>query len=227
MRLHLPSTALATTLLFLVPGVALAQTSPYDWSGPYIGLSAGAASGTTHFDITGGTTSTADVPVMGATGTITLGVDGQNGNFVYGLAADGTFLTLHGSGAQTDQTIDTALDRLLAIRGRLGLANGPLLFFATAGVAAGHETFNTNITISNPSANQRPAIGDGYVFGPTYGLGVEVAVTDKMSLTAEGVVTNLGGLTATGDNGKASDSAYTATAANTNLNLRAGVNFHF
>jgi outer membrane immunogenic protein len=228
MRLHfLSATSLATTLMFLVPGIALAQTTLHDWSGPYIGLTAGIASGVTHFDITGGTDTTIDVPVLGATGTLTLGVNGQNGAFVYGIAADGTLLTLKGSNSQPGQAIDTALDRLLALRGRLGLATGPLMVYATAGIAAGHETFTTDISVITPTLNQTPAIADGYVYGPTYGLGVEVALNEKVSLVAEGVVTNLGGLTATGDNGKGSNSAYTATATHTDMNLRAGINIRF
>ncbi len=229
MRFNLPpATALATTLLFLVPGVALAQSAPTDWSGPYVGFSLGAAKGTTHFDISGGTTSSSDVPVLGATGTITLGADGQNGAFVYGIAADGTLLSVSGNETQTGQTIDTALDRMLALRGRLGLATGPMLFYATAGVAAAHETFSTDISVISPTLDQAPANGDGYVFGPTYGLGVQVALSDKVSLKAEGLVTNLGTLTATGDNGKSSGtSTYTAAGTNTNVNLRAGLDFHF
>lgn len=222
-----PATALATTLLFLVPGAALAQTTPHDWTGPYVGLSVGAAKGNTHFDITGGTTSSVDIPTLGASGTVTLGVNAQSGAFVYGIAADGTILTGNGSNSQTGQSIDTALDRLLAIRGRLGLANGPLLFYATGGIAAGHETFTTNISGIAPANTPVPAVGDGYVFGTTYGVGVEVALNEKVSLTAEGMVTNLRGLTATGDNGKSSGSAYSATGTPSTVNVRGGLNFHF
>jgi hypothetical protein len=54
--------------------------------------------------------------------------------------------------------------------------------------------------------------------------GVEYALNDRISLTTEGIVTNLGPVTATGDNGKGS---YTATARTMNLTIRSGVNLHF
>jgi len=226
MRRHLlAATALTTTILFLVPG-AIAQSAPFDWNGVYLGFGLGASKGNTHFDFSGSVSGSNDLPVLGANGNVTLGVNAQSGNFVYGLAADGSLLTVRGSGSQSGGTIDTALDELFAVRGRLGVASGNLLFFATAGLAAGHESFSTDISGMLAGPSQRPALGNGYVYGPTYGLGVEVAVSDKVSLTAEGLVTNLSSLTASGDNGK-SNGGYTAAATNSNVQLRGGINFHF
>lgn len=56
---------------------------------------------------------------------------------------------------------------------------------------------------------------------PTAGVWAEYAVNDKVSLTAEGVVTSLSPLTATGDNGKGS---YRATSRTNDFNVRGGVN---
>ena len=227
MRAHLKSaTSLATVLLFLVPGVATAQEAVHDWTGPYLGFTFGGAKGTTHFDLSGHVTNSSDIPVLGASGTVTLGVNAQSGNFVYGIAGDGSLLTVKGNGDAAGGTIDTALDQMFALRGRLGLTTGNVLFFATAGLAVGHESFDSRIINSTPT-NPRDALGNGYVYGPTYGAGVEVALSDKVSLTAEGLVTNLSSLTASGDTGKSSGGSYTATATHSDVTLRGGLNFHF
>jgi outer membrane immunogenic protein len=221
-RQLLAATALTTTILFLVPG-AMAQPAPYNWSGFYAGFSLGAAKGNTSFELsTSSPPATGDVPVLGGSGTITLGYNAQSNSFVYGIAADGSLLSVIGTGSAAGGTASSALDRLFTLRGRLGIANGSMLYFATAGVAAGHETFTTVVG----SLGLTPAMGDGYVFGPTYGVGVEVALNDKVSLTAEGLVTNLGPLTASGDTGKGGG-AYDATATTTSVSVRGGVNFHF
>ncbi len=227
MRRHLlAATALTSSILFLVPG-ALAQSVPFDWNGAYAGLLLGSAKGNTHFDFTGSVSNSDDVPVLGPSGTVTFGVNKQLGNFVFGLAADGSLLNLKGNGSTGGGSIETSLDRLFAVRGRLGFTSGSLLYFATAGIAAGHESFDTDVFgIGADPLTQRPALGDGYVYGPTYGLGVEIALTKKISLTGEGLVTNLSSLTASGDNGK-SNGGYTAVASTSNVMLRGGVNFHF
>jgi hypothetical protein len=213
--------------LFLVPGAVAAQEAVHDWTGPYLGFALGAAKGNTHFDISGNLpSSSTDIPVLGASGTVTLGVNAQSGSFVYGIAGDGSLLTARGSGTASGGTIDTALDQLFALRGRLGLTTGNMLFFATAGIAVGHESFDSKIVYSTPVHPPRDALGNGYVYGPTYGVGVEVALSDKVSLTAEGLVTNLSSLTASGDTGK-SGGSYTATATHSDVTLRGGLNFHF
>jgi len=105
MRISLLSaTSLATTLLFLVPGAVLAQTAPHDFSGPYLGASLGALTGTgtidLDFDNPGsqfGSPSRVEVPILGASGTVSGGYNFQLNSFVYGLEADGTLLYATGT----------------------------------------------------------------------------------------------------------------------------------
>jgi len=234
-----PATALATSLLFLVPGTALAQPAPHDWSGLYAGLTAGVMRSDTRLDfdysIFGESPPDLPLPRLSGSGGVVLGVNFQQGKFVYGLQADGSLMMLHGHQAQpgslVDDTptidVDAQLDALLNLRGRFGLANGPLLFFTTAGVALAHETFDTTIFDNDGSgdlAELRTAHANGIAFGPTLGMGVEYAVNDNVSITAEGTIASLGGLTATGDNGKG---AYTARSTAPILGAKAGINFHF
>jgi outer membrane immunogenic protein len=232
MRKRLLAATALVTIMLMAPG-AFAQDGVVDWSGPYVGASVGGAAGNTNFDFayttSGSPQSPVSVPTLGVSGTITAGFNVQQDQFVYGIAADGTFLTLGGSASSTSPiyTIDTRLDALLSLRGRLGLTGGPVLYYATAGIAAGHVTYNANLSVSSPLPAQAPAVGNAIVFGPTYGVGVEYALNDSISLTTEGIVTNLGPVTATGDNGKSSGGAYTANGRTNSLNLRSGVNVHF
>jgi outer membrane immunogenic protein len=228
----LAATALSTSVLFLVPGVTLAQTGVVDWSGFYIGGSAGISGGATllsfDYDSAFDSPSSLAVPILGLTGTVTAGFNVQQGDFVYGIAADGTFQALRGELQSPDDDpfyeAEGQLDSLLALRGRLGLASGPLLYYATAGVAAGHARFSANVVDGSPTGASAPSGAEGIVFGPTVGAGIEYALNDTISLTTEGIVTDVGPLTATGDNGKG---GYDVTARTRTLNLRSGINVHF
>jgi outer membrane immunogenic protein len=232
-RQLLVATALTTTIIYLVPGAAMAQVAIHDWSGFYIGANIGGAAGNAHFDFDYEDSSDSperlEIPTLGLSGTLTAGFNLQQGNFVYGVAADGTLLTLGGDLQSPDSDpfydVDTRLDALLSLRGRLGLTSGPVLYYATAGIAAGKVSFTTDVVDggildSIPS----PATGSGIVFGPTIGAGVEFALNDAVSLNMEGIVTDLGPLTATGDNGKG---PYSVDSRMRTLNLRTGVNVHF
>jgi outer membrane immunogenic protein len=226
----LAATALTTTIVFLVPGIAGAQV-PHDWSGPFLGGSVGGAAGTSTFTFEyeqpGNSPSELEVPTLGISGTVVAGFNLQQGNFVYGIAADGTLLTLGGELQSPDDDpfydVESRLEALLSLRGRLGLTNGPLLFYATAGIAAGKASFTTDV-VDNPGVSGTPAGATGIVYGPVAGAGVEIALNDTMSLNVEGLVADLGPLTATGDNGKGS---YGVSNRSRALNLRTGVNINF
>jgi hypothetical protein len=227
-RYLLAATALTSALLFLVPGAIAQAPAPSDWSGFYLGFGLGGSAGqaTTSFDYTDAVSSpdSVRVPMLGADGTITGGFNVQNGNFVYGIAADGSLLTVHGKATGPGYDVQAQLDSLFALRGRLGITAGQMLFFATAGVAGGHVDFSSDVVDTAGTPPFTTAVGDGFAVGTTYGAGVEVTLNDKISLTTEGIVTNLGPVTGIGDNGKGS---YTASTSTTNLTVRSGLNFHF
>lgn len=227
-RTLLSATSLATTLLFLVPGIAAAQSTTQDWSGPFIGATVGGALGRGSIDLayssSSDSPSTIGVPVLGPSGSIVGGYNFQRGNFVYGLAADGSLLYVTGQASGSNYSANERLYGLLSLRGRLGLATGPLLLYATGGIAGGYSRFDTTIYDSGHTHSPTAAMGAGFVFGPTMGVGGEYAINDQVSLTAEGTVTQLGPLTATGDNGKGS---YNANSRTTTVGVRGGVNFHF
>jgi len=227
-RYLLSATSLATTLLFLVPGAAFAQSTVHDWSGFYLGLGVGGILGTDTLAFTytdaGGAPPSVDVPVLGPSGTITAGYNVQSDKFVYGIEADGSFSTASGTVApNSSSSVTSRLNALLSLRGRLGFANGNLLTYATAGITGGYGSFasHLNYGTTDPIVDANAA---GVVIGPVAGIGMEYALNDNVSLTAEGTVASLGSLTATGDNGKGS---YTAKNHTTAFGLKSGVNFHF
>ena len=233
-RQLLVATALTTTTTFLVPGIAAAQTGVWDWSGPYIGAGVSASVADTTFDFVypdpddqGDAPSSVMIPELGYGGTITGGFNLQRGNIVYGLEADGTVTTLSGqrTGGSLDESdgyeVNDRLDALLTLRGRLGVTAGQLLLYGTAGLAVGITSYETDI---RQDPDFVPATAAGVAFGPTAGLGVEVALNDAISLKAEGLVTKLGGPTATGDNGKG---PYTVDRQSLQVDVRTGVNVHF
>ena len=99
------------------------------------------------------------------------------------------------------------------------------MFYATAGVGAGEASFDALLPDGNAHA-PLDATTSGTVMGPVIGAGAEYALNDHVSLKVEGLVADLGTLTATGDNGK-SNGAFTATSHTTAMSLRTGVNVHF
>ncbi len=227
----LAATALSTTVLFLVPG-AQAQDN-FDWSGFYVGGSAGVVVSNSQVDLTFTDSGNAGLPTSqalsgaGLIGTVSAGYNLQNAGIVYGVQVDGSFLSLTSTGTYASGSasydINDRVSSLLSARGRLGIAQGNALYYATAGLAAGKVDFGATI-IDGRSVSTSPASAGGVVFGPTAGLGFEYALNDNMSVTTEGLVTSLGPLTATGDPGKGT---FTATHRSNTVAIRSGLNVHF
>ena len=221
----LAATALTTTVIALVPGTSLAQVGVVDWSGPYVGAGVTGSYANTTFNFVYTTQddspSSVLVPELGIGGTVTGGFNLQNGNVVYGLEADGTLTTLSGNASGPGFEINDRLHALLSLRGRLGVTAGNVLFYGTLGIAAGVATYETDL---DEGGGAVAASTTGLGFGPTAGLGVEVALNDTISLKAEGVVTGLGGPTASGDNGKG---PYWVARDSAQIDLRTGINVHF
>ena len=219
----LAATALTTTVSFLVPGLALAQ-STFDWSGFYAGLSGGVVNdqSVVDFDYSGTLTLPASVkvPGIGELGSTTVGFDWQNGQFVYGLAGDMALVKLQGHATGTNYTIDDKLNTLLSLRARFGVAFDRMLVYATAGVAGGTTSFNADV-------GKGSASGSGFATGTIVGVGTEYAVNDNVAITAAAKYYNLSPLTGTGDAGKGTPDPYTATYKPAGLIFETGLNVHF
>ena len=104
------------------------------------------------------------------------------------------------------------------IKGRAGVALDSVLLFATAGLAAGGVSANVT-----PAAPGITNTFSGTMTGWTVGAGVELAVTDAVSVKAEYNYVSMGGLQAPA--GTLSGSAVNLTSVN--HVAKVGVNFHF
>lgn len=192
----------------------------FDWSGFYAGLAGGYGSGTARStsDATGVAT---DVPLNGGLLGVTLGGNVQYDAFVLGV--EGDILWSGMSGTATCVSVpafdcNANMEWLGTVRGRVGYAMDSVLVFATGGlaIAGGRGT----ITPAFPGITN--LFSDTFI-GWTAGAGVEVAVSDTMSVKAEYSYVNLGSRTAP---------AGTLATGSTTVSpivhaVKVGVNFHF
>jgi outer membrane immunogenic protein len=222
-RSLLAATALSTSVMFLVPGAGLAQ-STFDWTGFYAGVGIGGATTKSTLQYDSLSLPTDPIPFVGGGSTVgaNLGHNWQAGTLVYGLEADGNLLAFTGSLSGPDYSAEERITALLSLRGRLGYAADRFLVFGTAGIGAGQASFNTDV-------GKGTAVGaNGIVLGPVVGAGIEYALNDNLTVKAQGKLYNLSPLTAVGDGGKGeSPDPYTATYTPRPLVFEAGFNVHF
>jgi outer membrane immunogenic protein len=228
----LAATALTSSIGFLVPGAAVAQT-PYNWTGFYAGISGGVVNSqaTIDFSYSGSAISlpsSVKIPAIGEIGTVTIGHDWQNGQFVYGLAGDMSVLKLNGSATDTSTySVTDSLNTLLSLRARFGVAFDRMMLFATAGVAGGNASFNSDVG-KGSSGHYQAASASGPVTGTIVGVGAEYAVNDHVSITAGAKYYNLSPLSGVGDTGKGLGAdPYSATYKPAGTIFEAGLNVRF
>jgi outer membrane immunogenic protein len=170
----------------------------YDWTGFYLGVNAGIGLGrdrAIHNDGFLGTESTYLSP-QGALGGGQVGYNWQTGSMlgpvVYGLEAD-----IQGAGLSDDRTnlgspfvsttYNQKIDWFGTVRGRIGLATGPVLGYVTGGYAYGNV--KTSIAFDNAgtvfSTNK---IQNGW----TVGSGVEAALGGNWTGKIEYLYLNMG-----------------------------------
>lgn len=123
---------------------------------------------------------------------LTAGYDRQRGNLVFGGALDLTGGTIEATSTTNPGPpayicgpgCVTEVSRSAALRGRVGWAQDRTLVYATAGLAVGEATATTNAI----------ELGNDNLSGWVAGFGLEHAVTDRFSLFAEYLFTDLGRL---------------------------------
>jgi outer membrane immunogenic protein len=216
----LTTTAFSSALVLTGPiSSALAQDGGYDWSGFYagFGVSGVSTNSTIVFD-TG--TSPLLVPKLGAGFTVQGGYNVQQGRFVFGIEAENTILAAPESGDNGDYTATSHLEELLNLRAKLGIAADRMLFYATAGVGGGRAAFTTDAGYGSSS-------GQGIVYGPVGGVGVEYAANDKVSIKAELKAYSMSSISDSGKYSIFPTASYTGTYQPRGALLTVGANFHF
>ncbi len=204
------------------------SSARYDWSGVYIGATAGAgwskdrvelnasgpyvgndaaafsALGSTNFKDNGG--------IFGGK----VGINGAFDSWVVGLEGDWSSLRVRGSTqieghpyiktdpwpgymAKFDESISA--DWLATVRGRVGYAFDRVLFYGTAGVAFGNQRFSSVITDYAPlgsSGGSGAAAQSGVEVGWAAGGGVDYAPSDNWIVSLEYLHVDLGEMNAHG-----------------------------
>lgn len=180
---------------------------PPIWEGAYIGVNGG-------YSWTESGLTTPD----GWFGGGQVGYNIQRGALVYGVEGDfqggdmekgADFFGPGGFGAAV-----TDVDWFSTIRGRVGLAAGPTLFYATAGVA--FADIDSRIAFGNGTSVSDSSVQTGYAVGG----GLEWAFAPHLSMKAEYLYMDFGDQTLTG--------TAPATIVDTNMQtVRVGLNYRF
>jgi outer membrane immunogenic protein len=198
----------------------------YNWTGPYIGLYAGADWGDEQWRFSNGARVNPDFAGTNLGGQA--GYNVQVGRTVFGIEGDYGWTNAHGGvscPALDFFTCEADSNQLGMLTGRLGVTWGRALFYGKAGLAAGEVTAGTKL---NPPTNPfgpivfvPTASTSNWQWGWTVGGGMEFALTDRWSAKAEYMYYDLGSDTFTtfvGDPGTKVD-----TRGNV---VRIGVNLH-
>ncbi len=167
----------------MAPAVTVA-----DWQGLHFGIAAGRPTGDNFWAAPGVGAESTPGDWSGTMTSLSAGYDWQRGRLIYGLT-----LAVSGNGIDASPTYsetflcegcETTVDKLITLRGRIGLSSGKTLFFASAGAARADAIG----TFSNFTA------GKDSLTGWTAGIGVERFISQKTTLSAEYLHTDLGRL---------------------------------
>jgi opacity protein-like surface antigen len=161
----------------------------YNWSGPYVGLSAGSTWGHTHLAFQG---ATADPDYAGYLAGGQAGYNFQTGRFVWGFEGEVGTSNAIGAKTCTSQPLffscEDGMDRFGALTARFGYTWGRALFYAKGGWAIGEVTAGTKLNAGvsvPPPGGMSPASSTNWENGWTVGGGMEFALTDRWSAKAE------------------------------------------
>ncbi len=224
MRQYLVLTAvLGLGTVGIAASPALAQGPGGYWTGSYIGVQGGYGTATAAFTAPGEAVPFGTLDLSGWLGGVRGGLDWQQGNIVFGLVGDVNIADINanvvnfgGFGSDVQATID----RAGSFRGRLGFASNNFLFYGTAGLGVAH----VNATVSNlaPADTGSDTASNTHV-GWTAGLGVEMAVSNNITIGAEWLYSDYGSRNYHFDDGAGTLDASTGLKSNAflvSLNMR-------
>jgi outer membrane immunogenic protein len=167
----------------------LFTVEPKTWTGFYLGAAGGY--GTTHFDMSVPATFApgATPDGNGGVGGVVFGYNHQIWVIVGGLEVDfmaGTLEATKSFPSLVDSTswdITTKFGTLASIRGRAGVAMGPVLLYGTAGGAWGNA--ESDIAVMNTGALVARGVATNNHFGLVTGAGAEIALSPNWVIRAE------------------------------------------
>jgi outer membrane immunogenic protein len=248
----LTAASAAALLGLAAPALAQPAGDTWSWTGPHVGVNAGYGGGDFRYPFSGTTDAAGTNPVAGearqsSSGPLGGGQVGYNiqgfGGLVFGAEADidaanirgrASLYSADGLGNVTSADVDSKIDYLGTVRGRIGapMFQGRFLPYVTGGFAYGG--------VRNRVGFDCPTCVNGGGFatdthgqtGWTVGAGTEYALDRHLSFKVEYLYADLGGRDLTADTGliNAPDvGLYNADLREkTDANLiQAGVNFRF
>jgi outer membrane immunogenic protein len=218
--------AVAADLPVKAPPRKAPVIAPYSWTGWYIGANAGYGVGQKQGTFASSLgIETFNAMPAGGFGGGQLGFNYQFGSFVLGAETD-----IQGAGISDTRTcllgcipgssalIDQKLNWFGTTRARVGLANGPVLTYVTAGAAyGGTETGLTTTFGGVTNALSTTTTKTGWVWG----TGVEAALAGNWTAKAEYLYLNLG------SSAVASAATGVLAVKNQEQIFRGGINYHF
>ncbi len=149
--------------------VVSAQVALYDWSGPYVGIGYGRTSGDLSYN-----PGFAYSLNNGSAGSIFAGYLVQNGSLVYG----GELAYSRGNDTYAEGYPLENVDQMIDLKGRLGYAANNALFYGVLGYS---------------SIKYKEVLGGYRTNGINYGLGVDYAVSNRVTIGIEYLVRNTDG----------------------------------
>jgi outer membrane immunogenic protein len=175
--------AVAAVAMVAAGSTAQAQSKASLWEGAYVGVHIGAGSG--KYSINGLNTD----KIGGVAGGLHGGYNWQAGSMVYGLEGDADFSgakkteSYTSGGASATASLSNSF--LGSVRGRVGIASGAALFFATGGVAFSTNKLDASATLTGVGTGKFTAstTKTGYVVG----AGMEYAFSSSLSARIEGL----------------------------------------
>ncbi len=221
MRHMVKAAAVMALVASVAPAAAQAPPGTVNWAGPYVGLSLGGDWGQLPGSVSVAPTPAGAVPgsaaVPGSTRHLNGSTDGmvtgggqvgynyQIDNFVLGVEGD-----IKGGGLSTATNVpaggltnfapgsnfQTSSDFDASVRGRLGYAWNQFLFYGTGGVAYANVNLKSNfaqgVTAGGAALPGSSSSQSVSLIGPTFGGGVEYALTPNISVGGEYRYTDYG-----------------------------------
>ena len=164
------------------------SAADYSWTGPYVGVSAGATWGETRWN-SYGVSSNADNAGYLAGGQI--GYNYQVGHFVWGVEGSVGQSNARGvtgcPGLVTDPFVGCQdnVYMLGSVTGKLGYSYGRALFYGKYGWAFGEVNAGMRVNDPNQTSSYLPQSTTNWEAGTAVGAGMEFALTDSWSARAE------------------------------------------
>jgi outer membrane immunogenic protein len=223
--LGLAAPALGADMARKAPRLQAPAVAPYWWTGLYIGANAGYGVGQGLGTLASATgVQPFNAMPAGGFGGGQLGYNYQINSFVLGAETD-----IQGSGISDTRTcllhcfggssalIDQKLNWFGTTRARVGLANGPVLSYVTAGVAYGETETGVATSLGGvASSATTTTTKSGFVWG----TGVEAALGGNWTAKAEYLSLSLG-------SSEAASAISTLSVKNREQIFRGGINYRF